>query len=89
MGPGFIKKPAIVYGDNKGANFLVHNSQVGPRTRHVDIRHHWIRDLQREGEIDVRYRETDRMVADIGTKNTDNKTFERHATAMRNGLIER
>ena len=89
MGKGFLKKPAIVYGDNKGANFLIHNSQVGPRTRHVDIRHHWIRDLQRDGEIDVLYRDTERMIADIGTKNTDNKTFMNHTRAMREGLVER
>jgi len=74
--------------DNKGANFLIHNSQVGPRTRHADIWHHWIRDLQRKGDIDVQFREAERMIEEIGSKHTDIKTFTKHAKAMREGLIE-
>ena len=88
MGPDFMEKPARFYGDNAGCNFLIKNEQVGPRTKHIDVRHHWLRDLQRDGQIENSFRSTERMVADINTKNTSVKTFIKHATNMRNGTVE-
>jgi len=32
----------IVYGDNQGALFLVKNWQVSQRTKHIDIRSHFV-----------------------------------------------
>jgi len=84
-----LEKPAKVYGDNQGSIYLIKNRQVGPRTKHIDIRHHWMRGLQSRGEIDVKYRSTERMAADINTKNTPVKVFDKHASDMRNGMIER
>jgi hypothetical protein len=40
------KKPAIIYEDNLGTIFLVKNQKVSSRTKHIDIRHHFMRDLQ-------------------------------------------
>jgi hypothetical protein len=40
------KKPEINYEDNLGTGFLVKNQQVSSRTKHMDIRHHFMRDLQ-------------------------------------------
>lgn len=38
------------------------------RTKHIDIRHHYIREVFEEGLIDVKYLPTTEMVADVLTK---------------------
>jgi hypothetical protein len=37
--------PLVMMEDNKGAIDLAHNPKFHARTKHIDIRHHWIRDL--------------------------------------------
>ena len=49
-----IKLRAIIYEDNLGAIYLVKNQQVSARTKHIDIRHHYLRDLQGD-RIDIRF----------------------------------
>jgi hypothetical protein len=39
---GETQPPAIIYEDNLGAIFLSKNSQVSARTKHIDVRHHFI-----------------------------------------------
>ena len=46
---------AVIYEDNLGAIYLAKNHQVSGRTKHIDIRHHWLRDLQSNKRIDIRY----------------------------------
>jgi len=40
-----LKQPGILLGDNKGAIALVKNRYNGARTKHIDIRHHILRNL--------------------------------------------
>jgi hypothetical protein len=48
------KTPAIIYEDNLGCIFLIKNQQIGQRTKHIDIRKHFIRELHegKEGKED-------------------------------------
>jgi hypothetical protein len=50
------KKPAIIDEYNLGTIFLVKNQQVSSRTKHTDIKHHFMRDLQDRKELDVRFK---------------------------------
>ena len=43
-----VKKPSVIYEDNQGAIFLAKNRQVGIRTKHIDIRHHFLWDMGRK-----------------------------------------
>jgi hypothetical protein len=45
------------------------------RTKHIDIRHHFLRDYQQKGDIEVFYVSTENQLADIFTKPLDEKTF--------------
>ena len=45
------------------------------RTKHIDIRHHFLRDHQQKGDIKVYYISTENQLADIFTKPLDEKTF--------------
>ena len=39
------QRPSIIYEDNLGAISLTKNPQISQRTKHIDVRHHFIRDL--------------------------------------------
>jgi hypothetical protein len=45
------------------------------RTKHIDIRHHFLRDHQQKGDIEVFHVSTENQLADIFTKPLDEKTF--------------
>ncbi|KAH8357354.1 hypothetical protein KR200_003192, partial [Drosophila serrata] len=58
----------VIHNDNQGACQLTRNPVFHKRTKHVDIRHHFIRELVEEGTISVNYNPTTEMPADILTK---------------------
>jgi hypothetical protein len=43
------------------------------RTKHIDIRHHFLRDHQQKGDIEVYHNNTKNQLADIFTKLLDEK----------------
>ncbi|KAH0818660.1 hypothetical protein GEV33_004131 [Tenebrio molitor] len=58
----------IIFNDNQGAGQLSKNHVFHNRTKHVDIRHHFIREAVERGDIKVEYLPTDQMPADVLTK---------------------
>lgn len=54
--------------DNQSAMALARNDAFHNRTKHIAVRHHFIREKVEDGEIDVEYVPTDRQVADVLTK---------------------
>jgi hypothetical protein len=82
------KKPAIIYEDNLGTIFLVKNQQVSSRTKHIDIRHHFMRDLQRKKDLDVRFKRSENNSADILTKNKTRDVQDKHSKSIRKGALE-
>ena len=63
-----FKIPIVVYEDNQGAIALIENPVHHQRTKHIDIRYHFIREQVINDCIDVEYLQTDLMVADYLTK---------------------
>lgn len=57
-----------VFGDNMGALKLAENSIFHGRTKHIDIKHHFIREALRNGFLKVSHIPTEEMVADVLTK---------------------
>lgn len=83
--------PAIILEDNNGAIFLAKNKQVGKRTKHIDVKFHFVREFTTEGRDGLKRAEIVRVeseenTADIGTKNTDLKTFKFHADEIDAGM---
>jgi len=60
--------PQTIYADNQGAIKLSHNPQFHARTKHIDIRYHYIRTARQRNEVLVAYIPTMNMTADILTK---------------------
>ena len=64
--------------DNKGAVDLANNYSVGGRTRHVDVRFFYLRELKDEGLMVIRHVPGADNEADIFTKNVPGDIFEKH-----------
>jgi hypothetical protein len=61
--------------DNESAIRLANNPIEHSRTKHIDIRYHFLRDHQQKGDIDVYHISTENQLADIFTKPLDEKRF--------------
>jgi hypothetical protein len=60
---------AHLYCDNQGALSLLKNPQYQHRTRHINVRHHWLRHhIKRESNFNFSYVRTDVNHADFLTK---------------------
>jgi hypothetical protein len=59
--------------DNDYAIRLADNPVEHSRTKHIDIRHHFLRDHQQRGDIDVYHISTENQLADIFSKPLDEK----------------
>lgn len=47
-----------VYCDNQSAFRLFYNPEQHQRTKHIEVRHFYVRDLQRTGVVNITYIET-------------------------------
>ena len=66
-----------LYCDNMSAINISKNPVQHSRTKHIDIRHHYIRDLVDDKVITLEHVATEEQVADIFTKALDANQFER------------
>lgn len=66
----------IIYSDNKGSINLAHNNVYHARSKHIDIRHHFVRDMIQRKSIIIQYISTEEMVADILTKALPNQRIQ-------------
>ena len=69
-------KPTIIMGDNQGSIAIARNPVFHSRTKHIDIRHHFIREAIQDGVIDLRFCPTNEMIADVLTKPLSRNRFE-------------
>jgi hypothetical protein len=58
----------IMNGDNQGALALVKNPVISPRSKHIDVRYHFLREHVAKGEVYFQYINTGEMIADSLTK---------------------
>jgi hypothetical protein len=61
--------------DNESAIRMADNPVEHNRTKHIGIKHHFLRDHQQKGDIEVYHISTKNELADIFTKPLDEKTF--------------
>jgi len=78
-------RPVKIMEDNQGAIAIARNSIAHARTKHIDIRFHYVREVIEEGIIEIEYCPTEVMIADLLTKPLSKERFERLRQMM--GLI--
>ena len=74
--------PLTIHEDNQPAIANVKDQRFSDRTKHMDIRYFYTRDLVELKVIDVKYCPTDKMLADFFTKALARVTFERLRTLL-------
>jgi hypothetical protein len=70
-------QPVKILCDNQSAIKSIHNPEFHQRTKHIDVRYHFIRQLQEDGIIDATYVPSKEQKADIFTKPLPKPDFER------------
>ena len=68
-------RPLTIFEDNTGCIQLSRNPVHHGRSKHVEIRYHWLRDKCREGVLKLSKIDTKLNTADIFTKPTKKSTF--------------
>ena len=72
----FIDIPKVqIFCDNKGSIELAKNPVHHKRSKHIDIRHHFIREHIRNGTILINYVPTKDNIADLFTKAVPQANF--------------
>ena len=75
-----------IYCDNTSAINISKNLCQHKRTKHIDIRHHFLRENVEKGLISMNFCSTENQIADIFTKTLNREQFERNRLEL--GLIK-
>ena len=67
---------AVIYYDNQSCMKLTKNPVFHDRSKHIEIRYHFIWDHAQKGAVKLQYLPTDEQVADILTKSLGKSKFE-------------
>ena len=76
--PSVKPRKIDVLEDNEGAIALAENPLSSSRSKHIDVRHHFLRNLTEEGVIEVTHVPSEKQHADILTKALPRDLFEVH-----------
>lgn len=72
----------MIHCDNQSTIAVAKNGGYHARTKHIDIRHHFIRDALDRGDVDVVYIRTEEQVADGLTKPLTKIKLDLHRRTM-------
>jgi hypothetical protein len=73
-----VQLPMILEVDNKGAVDFINGWSVSGRTRHIEVKQYFLRELKEQGIIKIVWKSGDEMTSDIFTKNLPPSLFEYH-----------
>ena len=74
-----VQRPVTVFCDNVGAIFLGNNAKQSVRTKHIDVKYHFIREHVVDGVVEIVFVPSAENDSDIFTKNVGKETYEKHA----------
>lgn len=77
------KEPTVIYEDNQGCIALSDNPIHHRRTKHIDIKYHFIRERVASKEIELKYVPTEYQLADLLTKGL----AKPRVVALRNSIL--
>jgi hypothetical protein len=72
---GAVYTAPLIVSRDESAIRMADNPVEHSRTKHIDIRHHFLRDHQQKGDIEVFHVSSENQLADIFTKPLDEQTF--------------
>ena len=74
---GINVKKVLLYYDNESAIKIAHNPVQHSKTKHIQIRHHFLHDHVLKGDISIDHASTEDQLADIFTKPLNEKIFSK------------
>ena len=77
-----VDGPIQIYGDNQGSLDVVRNPVKHNRTKHIDIRYHFIRELYQSQIITVDHVGTEENIADVMTKAVPRHKYEKFRRSL-------
>ena len=80
--------PTKLAGDNQGSLFLARNTALSKRSKHIDVRHHYIRQCVEGGLVRLEYIPTADLVADVLTKPLPVPSFVKHRAVLLGELTQ-
>ena len=86
INPTAAKTPTTIFEDNQSTINLSKNPIHSNRSKHIDVRYHKVQELVANKIINVEYKQTSEMVADIMTKSLGRLLHDRFVKGM--GLID-
>ena len=72
---GIESRPPVLKVDNQPAIALAKNPVLHDRSKHIDVKFHFLSDCVEEGQIVIKFVETGRQLADIFTKSVGRLRF--------------
>jgi hypothetical protein len=63
-----IAGPTIFHEDNQSCIKMLENEKSSQRTKHIDTKYHFVKDMYKQQQIDIKYCPTENMMADVLTK---------------------
>ena len=85
---GFTQKiPTVIWEDNQSTIHLAKDAKHHGRSKHIDVRYHFVRQYQEDNLVKVRYIPTGENIADMFTKPLSKSVFEKHKHSI--GLLEK
>ena len=73
---GICQEHLTIYYDNTSAINISKNLVQHSRTKHIEVRHHFIREFVKDGTLTLEFIHTDDQKVDLFTKPLDRKRFE-------------
>ena len=77
-----LKLPIVIRVDNIGAIFMSENVAISNRTKHVDVRYHFVREFVQDGFIKVIFVKSEENDADLFNKNLGSELHWKHANKL-------
>ena len=84
--PYDANKPITIHEDNQGTIAIAANPIAHARTKHTDVKYHFVPEARDTGQIVVHYCPSDIMTADILTKPLPKMRFQRLRSAL--GVVQ-
>ncbi len=80
---GHLQETVILHEDNEACINLSKNPQEYKRTRHIQVKYHFIRTLVQEKSIQLKYCRTQDQLADIFTKGVNGPGLKEISKSLR------
>jgi hypothetical protein len=71
-----LKLPTTLFIDNQSAMAIARNPEFHDRTKHIEVRYHFLRQVVDDGEIHLEYLPTGEQIADVLTKGLSREKHE-------------